>query len=666
MNKEIGKLQDKTSDYVLDSEQLDEILDAHRKWVETKKAKGKRAELKGFNLRAKNLEGENLQGANLQATDLREVKLLGANLQGAILQGANLQGAELFGAKLQEARLQKANLQEANMQETKLQNAKLQEARLQGTNLQAADLHEANLQEANLRNANLAGANLQGAILLRTTLREAVLQDADLTDVKGLLGEDVAGANISGAKLPEMISEFKGLAIVEEACKNARKIFVSMLLGCVYSWLTIATTTDARLLTNSASSPLPIIGSEIPIVGFYWAAPLVLFGIYIYFHLYLQHMWEMLANLPAVFPDGRPLDERAYPWLLNGLVRAHFVLLRDKRPPWSRLQVGISILLAWWVVPATLLLFWGRYLPRHDWLGTLLHIVLLMASIGFGIVSYFLAKATLRGKKRKPLLWMEALKDMRIYKRAAVTLGIGFIFYFLSFGAINGIPPDLYKDNLAWTQPPKLNRTDLRRWVPRTFALIGYSPFTNFEEVDVSSKPTNWTGQKEKAKNEIALVKGARLEDRNLRYAKAYRVFLVKADLRRANLLGTYLAESDLRGANLWKAILQEADLSQAKLQKANLSEVYISGATLWQVELQEANLRGADLLDIRNWQDIRTMKLANIYGVKNPPEGFIEWAIDIMGAVSISSDEEWEALKEKAKLEVTNDNVVVKPNIVK
>ena len=77
-----------------------------------------------------------------------------------------------------------------------------------------------------------------------------------------------------------------------------------MLLGCVYAWLTIATTTDARLLTNSASSPLPIIQTEIPIALFYLAAPLLLVSFYVYLHLYLQSMWRGLATLPARFPSA--------------------------------------------------------------------------------------------------------------------------------------------------------------------------------------------------------------------------------------------------------------------------------------------------------------------------------------------------------------------------
>src|SRR5207247_11428071 len=119
-----------------------------------------------------------------------------------------------------------------------------------------------------------------------------------------------------------------------------------------------ATTTDAMLLTNSASSPLPIIQTPVPIAGFYWAGPLILLALYVWFHLYLQEMWKELATLPAILPDGKAVDEKVDPWLLMGFVRPHFKLLRESRPPLSRLKVGISILLAWWMVHFTFVLFW--------------------------------------------------------------------------------------------------------------------------------------------------------------------------------------------------------------------------------------------------------------------------------------------------------------------
>jgi len=456
------------------------------------------------------------------------------------------------------------------LNKTILKGEKLRETKLQGIDLSQSDLEEADLCYANLEGAELWAANLRKAKLWEVPLCDADLQEADLTDAQGLLAGQFARANVSGAKLPADIHEFEGLSHVEETSRNARKIFFSMLLGCVYSWLTIATTTDARLLTNSASSPLPIIQTQIPIAGFYWVKPVILLSLYIYFHLYLLRLWRGLAALPAVFPDGKKLDERAYPWLLNGLVRAHFVLLKNGRPPLSRLENFIAIVLAWWVVPATLLLFWGRYLPRHEWWGTGLHVGLIAISIGFWILSQRLARMTLRGQKKKKYIWKEALKDVRTYRRSGLalgTIGIGIIFSFLSIGAINGVPSEV--DSSRRDQNPKLTITDIRRLVPRLFALIRYAPFAHLVDADVSTKPSSWTGMKQNINQEISLVKEARLAGKNLQFSKASRAFLVKANLRYANLYGADLSWADLRRADL-----QGADLTLANLQFAKLSEV--------------------------------------------------------------------------------------------
>lgn len=198
--------------------------------------------------------------------------------------------------------------------------AKLANADLSGADLRNVSLTDADLTGANLEHADLADANLQGALLLRSKLRAANFENADLSRAVGLLPAQLAGVNLAGARLPEKFGDFDGLRVVEEESKNARALFFSTLLSCVYGWLTIAGTSDVLLLTNSASSPLPIIGASIPIVSFYVVGPLILLLLYIYLHLHLQRLWERLADLPAVFPDGRSLGKRAYPWLLTGLV----------------------------------------------------------------------------------------------------------------------------------------------------------------------------------------------------------------------------------------------------------------------------------------------------------------------------------------------------------
>ena len=231
------------------------------------------------------------------------------------------------------------------------------------------DLRDAGQPEAELADAVLAGADLRGADLSHakfgsrnlagTALQESVLNDADLSAVTGLQAAQLAGADLSGAQLPEYLANlFQDLGTAKAISENAQKLFVAMLAACLYSWLTIATTTDANLVTNRTSSPLPVIQTSIPIVAFYAVTPLLLLGVYLYFHFYLQKLWEELGTLPAIFSDGRPLETKADPWLLGDLVRSHVTKLRSGRPFLSYLQQWVSILLAWWLTPIMSRLSW--------------------------------------------------------------------------------------------------------------------------------------------------------------------------------------------------------------------------------------------------------------------------------------------------------------------
>lgn len=65
-------------------EELQEILDAHKKWIKGEDG-GVRA----------NLSDADLSDANLGGADLRGADLRGADLEGADLEGANLEGANL-------------------------------------------------------------------------------------------------------------------------------------------------------------------------------------------------------------------------------------------------------------------------------------------------------------------------------------------------------------------------------------------------------------------------------------------------------------------------------------------------------------------------------------------------------------------------------------------
>ena len=617
-------------------DELREILEAHEAWVRSDGKEGRhanlsnadlqgadfsaanlrdanfyKADLQGADFSAANLKGAhlweaNLLGTNLQGTRLQGANLRGANLQGADLVGANLRRASLIGANLQAADLGGANLQGANLSHANFRGAALFRATLQGADLFGAKLQGAGLERANLQGADLNDAKLQGADLTRTNFegreatkdgealeaadltganfRDADLSDARLSGVTGLLADKLAGANLSNAKLPKDIARFDGLDHVTEISKHARNIFLAVIGGCVFSWLTIATTTDVALLTNSATTPLPIIQTKVPIAGFYWTAPVILLGLYIYLHLYLQRLWQGLAALPAVFPEGNSLDQRAYPWLLTSLVNAHVPRLKEKRPPFSRLQVFLSIIAAWVLVPATLGLFWLRYLSRHDWPWTGEQVGILALAATLGIAFYRRARATLRGDEPPDFAWKTAWKSTAIRLYAPLALFFAAAGYGISDGAIKGIP---------YNRTPPEDSAFHRVFVPKVFNFFGASSFLDLVEQEISIKPPAWTGLEEgkELEAQIAFVKKARLTRRDLRYADASSVFLVRADLSLANL-----QRAILQGANLQGAILSGANLQGATLTDANLQGAILSGANLQGAILSGANLQGANL----------------------------------------------------------------------
>jgi len=85
-------------------EELQEILDAHKKWINGEDG-GAGANLRGADLRRADLRradlfGANLRDANLFGANLRDANLSGADLSGADLRRANLSGADLSGADL--------------------------------------------------------------------------------------------------------------------------------------------------------------------------------------------------------------------------------------------------------------------------------------------------------------------------------------------------------------------------------------------------------------------------------------------------------------------------------------------------------------------------------------------------------------------------------------
>jgi len=459
----------------------------------------------------------------------------------------------------------------------------LEKADLTGVNLQGAHLHRMNLAGADLSMANLRGAslvrsNLQNANLLGTELRGANLMGANLYGAEGLWFGRLGGTNLFDAVLPESISAVDSSKAIGDATKVARWFYFLTVGASLICGLLIAFTSDVRLLLNSSAIPAARLGNLLPMTGLYLGGPLLLLALSLRFHFLLLRLWGSMAALPAVFPDGQTLEKDG-PWYLMGLVRRHFRWQGESRSAMTVFETVLSTALAYWIVPTTLFFFWLRYLPRQDFRGTLLHVLLITLSVATAtslpfVVSRVLRPGDIRLPKSKNILRM-------ILGTTRAALATGCILFAMSLGVNCGLPSDR-------TAAAEESRSDPRRWAAMVFQSVGYRPYADLTEATLSTPPPAgeaWTDET------VEGIAGAHLNQMNLRFARGYKAFLINAKLWRANLEGAYLSEADLRGANLREAQLRSAILDRAQLTRAILVSAKATGANLTASDLRFADL---------------------------------------------------------------------------
>jgi uncharacterized protein YjbI with pentapeptide repeats len=490
--------------------------------------------------------------------------------------------------------------------------ADLEGTELIGVNFRFADFHDANLKAADLlladlRDSCLVRADLQDACLVGANLEGANLEDASLETAMGLLPRQIAGANLRDASLPASFLEFPAAAALEMASRMASRYFTAMMSACAICWLVLWKTKDVQLVADSSLVPFwhsPAAATTLPTAESYLILPVALFTLYLVFQFHLQKVWDAVLELPAVFPDGRELADQESGIVL-ALLRAHFRWIDQDGSSTRVVEKGVSTVLAYWTVPATLLLFWARYLTRQEVRGTILH--MLLAVVATGVALYVTTK-TGRPPERWALerKWTDRLwAKLRKINPTTVAAALGVVLLFLSIGTIAGVPHDRRR-------AAQYSASNFRRWATTALWYVGFDPYADLTEASISTRPAKWNG----SDAQVPSVTGPRLNGARLRYAQAYGAFFVNAHLWRANLQGAYLSEADMRGvdlgqsdlryalmdhtqmsgANLDRAVLDGADMRRTDLENANLSHAWLVGTILTDADLKGASLYGARL----------------------------------------------------------------------
>jgi hypothetical protein len=132
-------------------------------------------------------------------------------------------------------------------------------------------------------------------------------------------------------------------------------------------------------------------------------------------------------------------------------------------------------------------------------------------------------------------------------------------------------------------------------------------------------------------------VSSAFLQGIHLERARLLRSYFNAADLRDSDFAYADFSDADLRSANFRESNLRNVNFQRANLEDSDLSGTDLENADLAGATLGNADLRFANLSNV-HWRDARAVKNANIYGVKNAPDGFLSWALQ-HGAVQLESD---------------------------
>jgi hypothetical protein len=119
-----------------------------------------------------------------------------------------------------------------------------------------------------------------------------------------------------------------------------------------------------------------------------------------------------------------------------------------------------------------------------------------------------------------------------------------------------------------------------------------------------------------------AFLQGLKLERANL-----LRADFSAADVRRSDLRSADFTNANLHFANLRESYLENTSFQSADMTNADLWGCHLTGATLDDADISGADLRFADLKNIQ-WKQLKKVAGANIAGVKDAPEGFVDWAL--------------------------------------
>jgi uncharacterized protein YjbI with pentapeptide repeats len=441
----------------------------------------------------------------------------------------------------------------------------------------------------------------------------------------------------------ELLDEANG------ASDPASSAWLAFLALLTYVVVTLASVSHKNLLLNSPVR-LPIINTDIPLVGFFQYAPALL--LLVYLSLLVQHV--ILARKYRKFTDAiashemetgteHPARERVNSYVFSQ------ILAGPKPNLITKAMMQLIVYVTFSILPIiTLLYFQIKFLPYHDVSITYWH--RLAVILGFAMLILLTPLMQNTGRARRWAIkvgpqaeaW-EAYGTQVLLVLVLLPLVVGFSWL------IATVPNEWVDRRLGFVAPtsvrvgpedearllnPLVRRIVYdrlaedndkgwwRRWLLSYRVLIVEDTdlgagedvkvvlrerdfrFALLNRSDLHRADLTWADLRAaqmwktlaKGKLKDAQLQGAFLQGAQLQGAQLNSAQLQGADLSNAQLQGAELSYANLEGADLRRAQLQGADLSYANFQGADLKGAQLQGAKLEAVQLQGADLASAEI----------------------------------------------------------------------
>jgi|GEM_PF-6509906 len=243
---------------------------------------------------------------------------------------------------------------------------------------QSASFRNCEIEPCTLFSLDLTGCDFENSVLIGVTFEDCNISDANflganMTDtsletVQGLTLPQLSGANLTRCKLPPYLSLTEDQPSLSDLGKSTMSIFITLAGSCFYVLLTSLSTSDVQLVSRRGTSTMPVLSVSVGTGTFLMVAPLVLAAIAVLLYINIGRGMSLLAKLPAVFPDGSHASSVPYPWLLLDTGQV-FSGRTTNRRPWKAFPVlSLYGLLAYYLVPFTMVIIRFRLfvLDRYE------------------------------------------------------------------------------------------------------------------------------------------------------------------------------------------------------------------------------------------------------------------------------------------------------------